>query len=41
MGVSRSKMEIGGILGQLNKFTPGPGKYELGSTISDLKWSFR
>jgi hypothetical protein len=30
-----------GILGGINKATPGPGKYDLGSTLTDQKWTMR
>jgi len=30
-----------GIMGGLNKVTPGPGKYDLGSTLSKTKYSMR
>ena len=34
-------MESSGTLGNLNKYSPGPGTYKLGSTLSKIKWSFR
>lgn len=30
-----------GILGGINKSTPGPGKYDLGSTLTEQKWTMR
>ena len=30
-----------GILGGVNKATPGPGKYEQPSTLTQQKWSMR
>jgi len=30
-----------GILGGVNKITPGPGKYDLGTTLSQTKYTMR
>ena len=30
----RQKMEMSGIAGSLNKYSPGPGMYKLNSTLS-------
>ena len=40
MGTSRDKMKTNSILGIINK-NPGPGTYELKSTLSDIKYSMR
>jgi len=40
MGTSRDKMRRNSILGLMNK-NPGPGTYELKSTLSDIKYSMR
>lgn len=40
-GVSRDSMSSTGILGNLNKYTPGPGAYESTNTLSKVSFSFR
>ncbi|CAD8202217.1 unnamed protein product [Paramecium octaurelia] len=40
-GVSRDKMWQTGIMGGLNKVTPGPGKYESQSTLSQTRYTMR
>ena len=40
IGTSREKMRANSILGLMNK-NPGPGTYELKSTLSDMKYSMR
>ncbi|CAD8188050.1 unnamed protein product [Paramecium pentaurelia] len=40
-GVSRDKMASTGILGTLNLKTPAPGTYDLGSTLSDIRYTMR
>ncbi|KAM3144344.1 hypothetical protein pb186bvf_003508 [Paramecium bursaria] len=40
-GVSREKMESTGILGGLNIKNPAPGKYDLGSTLSETRYTMR
>ncbi|CAD8109883.1 unnamed protein product [Paramecium primaurelia] len=40
-GMSREKMASTGILGNLNSKTPAPGTYDLGSTLSDIRYTMR
>jgi len=40
-GISRENMGSNGILGNLNRFTPGPGTYKSDSTLSKVSYSFR
>ena len=39
-GVGREKMTGSSVLGNIST-NPGPGRYELGSTLSDIKFSIR
>lgn len=40
-GVSREKMTSSGIMSNLNSSNPGPGKYAMKTTLSDIKFSMR